>query len=154
MIAGGNADPRTGGDHHLIGGELVARLGAQRVAAVGLGGAEPGVAGVHRHVGQAPLVRLAARRDRVDAAEHPRHDVGPAHLLDARVDAVTRTVPDGLGDLGGVDEHLGRDAADVEAGAAERALLADRDAHRLRSCGSTEGSGMLLPEPVPMIVRS
>ena len=33
---------------------------------------------------------------------------------------------DGVGDVGGVDEHLGGDAADVQAGAAEGAALDDR----------------------------
>ena len=35
---------RTGGDHHLVGGELVAVVGAQRVAAVRQRRGEPGVA--------------------------------------------------------------------------------------------------------------
>ena len=70
---------------------------------------------------------LTAHRQRVDAAEHPRHDVGPAHPVDVGVHPVAGGLAHRLGHLGGVDEHLGRDAADVQAGAAEHALLADRD---------------------------
>ena len=64
-----------GGDDHLVGGELVAAVGAQRVAAVGPGRPNRVWLRYTVDVGQAAPVVLAARRDRVDAAEHPRHDV-------------------------------------------------------------------------------
>jgi hypothetical protein len=69
----------------------------------------------------------AAGGDRVDPAEDPVPDVGPAHLVDAGVDPVPPGVPDVLGDIGRVDVHLGRDAADVQAGAAEDAVLDQAD---------------------------
>jgi len=61
---------------------------------------------------EAPIV-LAAERDGIDPAEDARHDVVPAHPVDVGVDAVTGRMPDVGGDLGGVDEQLGRDAPDV-----------------------------------------
>ena len=119
--------PRARRDHHLIGGEFFTGVGAQQIAPVGLNRPEPGVLAVHVDIGcRAPVV-LAAQRDRIDAPEDARDDVVPAHPVDVRVDAVARRTSDRLGDLGGVDEHLRRDAPDVEAGAAEGALLADRD---------------------------
>ncbi len=48
----GDHGSRPGGDHHLVGGELVTVVGAQRVAAVGQGRPEPGVAGEHLDVGE------------------------------------------------------------------------------------------------------
>ena len=69
---------------------------------------------------------FTAGRDRVDPAEHPVDDVVPADPVDARVHAVFRGGADGVRDLGRVHVHLRRDAADVEAGAAEGALLEDR----------------------------
>ena len=56
-----NHRPRPGRDHHLIGRELVARLGAQHVAPVGPGRAEAGVAVEHRDVGGGPAVPFARR---------------------------------------------------------------------------------------------
>jgi hypothetical protein len=72
-------------------------------------------------------VALPAGRDRVDAPEHPVADVGPADLVDRRVDAERAGPADRLGDVGGVDVHLRRDAAHVQAGAAEDPVLDDRD---------------------------
>jgi hypothetical protein len=78
-------------------------------------------------VGAAVLaVVLASGGDGIDAAEHSVHDVRPAHLVDRRVDPVARGIADGLRDLGGVHEHLGGNAPDVEAGAAERRMLLEQ----------------------------
>jgi len=82
--------PGTGGDHDLVGGELVAGICAQPIAAVGKRRPQAGVAGEHLHVrGGAPVV-LAAQRDRIDATEHPRDDVIPPDPVDVRVDPVLR----------------------------------------------------------------
>ena len=121
-----NHRPGARRDHHLIGAELFAGLRAQQVAPICLDRPEPGVAPIDVDVGcRAPVV-LATEPDRIDSPEDPRDDVAPAHLIDVRVDAVARGAADRLGDFGGVDEHLGRDTADVQAGAAEGALFADR----------------------------
>ena len=64
--------------------------------------------------------------DRVDPAEHAVADVGPAHLVDGGVDAEMAGARHGPRDVGGVHEHLGRDAAHVQAGAAEGAVLDQR----------------------------
>ncbi len=121
-----NLGAGTRGDHHLFGGELRSVVGPQQVAAVVLHAREAGVRVVDIDVGLGPPVVLAADRDRVDAAEDPRDDVVPSDPVDVGVDAVTRCVADGFGDFGRVDEHLGGNASDVEAGATERSLLADR----------------------------
>ncbi len=115
-------------DDHLIRAELVTGLGTQQIAAV-LHAGEPGVAVVDVDIGQPPFVGLAAGCDRVDTAEDPVDDIGPADLVDMRIDPVACRRPYRVGDLGRVDEHLRRYAADVEARAAEGALLAERDAH-------------------------
>ncbi len=122
----GDDRPRPGGDHHLVGGELLAGVGMQQVAPVVLNWSEAGVLFVHIDVGRGTAIVLAADRDGIDAPENPGDDVVPAHPLDAGVNAVARRVADRLGDLGRVHEHLGRDASDVEAGSAEGALLAHR----------------------------
>ena len=110
-----------GRDHDVRTGQLLA------VHLDGLRADEAGLAGEDRDVRRALPVGETARWDRVDAAEDAIDDVGPADLVDRRVDAVRRRMGDVLGDVGGVDEHLGRDAAAVEAGAAEDVLFDDRD---------------------------
>ncbi len=102
-------------------------VGTQQIAPVGLDRSETRVRAVHIDVGRRAPIVFAARPDRIDAAENPRNDVLPAHPVDVRIHAVPGRTPDRLGHLGGVDEHLGRDAPDVQAGPAEGALLADRD---------------------------
>ena len=79
-----------------------------------------------RVLAMGPVV-LAAARDGVDPAEDAVADVLPAHPVQGGVDAEAGAGGDGVGDVGGVDEHLGGDAADVQAGAAEGAALDDRD---------------------------
>ena len=92
-----------------------------------VGTGEPGVALVERDVA-APVGAVVppGRGDRVDPAEHAVADVGPAHLVDGRVDPQMAGPAHGAGEVGGVHEHLGGDAADVEAGAAERPVLDER----------------------------
>ena len=87
----------------------------------------------------AAAVLLAALRDRVDAlAEDPLLQRLPVHppagdgdLRGGRptdgINAVGADVLELADDIGGVDVHLRRDAADVDAGAAEDALLDDGD---------------------------
>ena len=122
-----NHRPGAGGDHHLLRGELPTILGAQQIATVVLDSGETGVPVIDIDIGLSLPVVLAADRDRVDAPEHPRDDVVPPHPVDVGVDAVTRCVADGFGDLGGIDEHLGRNASHVEAGSAEGSLFTDRN---------------------------
>ena len=93
-----------------------------------LGAGETGVAVVEGDVrAAARAVGVAVDRDGVDAAEDPIADVAPANLVDRGVDAEPARVPDVLRDVGRVDVHLGRDAADVDAGAAEDAVFDDGD---------------------------
>jgi hypothetical protein len=63
--------------------------------------------------------------DCVDPAEDPVADVPPMDLADRAVDSVPRRLPDRVGDLGSVDVHLGRYAADIETRSAEDARLDD-----------------------------
>ena len=76
-----------------------------------------------------PLTPVVAPglRHRVEPPEDPVADVRPADLVDVGVDAEPRAVLGLQGELGGVHEHLGRDAADVAARAAEGRLLDDAD---------------------------
>ena len=89
---------------------------------------EPAAAGVHGDVGALErAVAPAALGDGVDATEHPVADVAPVDGVDVGIDAEPGGVLDGLHDVGGVHEHLRRDAPPVHAGAAEVPLLDDRD---------------------------
>ena len=81
----GRAGP--GGEYHLRGGELVAVVGAQPVAVAVVGPGEAGVAVEHLDVRRRAPVLFATGGQRVDPAEHPGHDVRPAHRVDASVDA-------------------------------------------------------------------
>ena len=111
-----------GGDDHLVGGEGVTGRDLQGARA-----GEPGVTEERGGVGAVDAVVLPAARDRVDPAEDAVADVLPAHPVQGGVDAEPPAGGDGVGDVGGVDEHLGGDAADVEAGAAEGAALDQGD---------------------------
>jgi hypothetical protein len=114
---------RPGGDHDLVRGDGLPGAGVQGVYVD-----EPRVSLEEGDVAvrQPPLA--PAGRDRVDAAEDAVADLGPAGSMEGGVHAQPRPVPGRLGEVGGVDEHLGGDAADVEAGAAEGALLEEGDA--------------------------
>ena len=91
-----------------------------------LGPHEPGVLFEDGHVREADAVLAAAGGDRVDAAERTIADIAPSHVIEGGVDAEAGALADVLHDVGGVDQHLGRDAPDVQARAAEGAALDDR----------------------------
>ena len=97
--------------------------------------------GVDGRVRRGLAVCLAARGDRVDPPEDTVDDVAPAHLVDGGVDAVGARVRDVGGDVGCVDEHLGRDAAPVEAGSAEYVLFDDRHAQAVEIRGEDAVAG-------------
>ena len=86
----GDDGSRAGCDDHLVGGEFVAVIGAQRVAAVGLRRTEAGVGVENRDVRRRATVVLTTYREWIDAAEDPRDDVTPADFVDTRVDPVSR----------------------------------------------------------------
>ena len=82
---------------------------------------------------------LAALQQRLEAADEPVDDRLLAHLRLGELDRRRRRVHAELGraphraqHLGGLQQLLGRDAAAVQAGAAEPLLLDDRDAHARR----------------------
>ncbi len=99
-------------------------VGAQQVAPVGLHRPEPGALAINIDIARGAPIVLATVCDGIDPPEDARDDVVPAHLIDVRVDAILRGAANGLGDLGGVDEHLGGDAADIQAGTTESTLFA------------------------------
>ena len=71
-------------------------------------------------------VVLAALGDLVNAVvEDALHDGAPLHVVDLGINAEALAFAGGEGDIGGVDVHLGGDAADVQAGATETALFDD-----------------------------
>jgi hypothetical protein len=72
-------------------------------------------------------VAPAGLGDRIDPAEDAVADRGPVDAQQLLPNAEASRLAWRVGDVGGVYEHLGRDAADVEAGSAERAALDDRD---------------------------
>jgi hypothetical protein len=84
----GDHGPGAGRDDDLVGGQLVAVVGAQLVPAVGQGRTESGVACEHLDVGGGAAVVLTAHRERIDAAEDPGDDVTPADGVDVCVDPV------------------------------------------------------------------
>src|SRR5690606_27425209 len=88
---------------------------------------EGGVSQVGGGLRPRDAVVATALGDRVDAVEDPVADVAPADSVQGCVDAVAGRLPDRRGHVRGVDEHLGRDATDVEARAAEDAALDDGD---------------------------
>src|SRR5699024_905364 len=112
-----------GGDHDLVRFEL---LGASGSGGVGGGdgelvwAGEPGLAQVGGGVGAAAAAVLqAAGGDRIDAAEDAVADVAPAHAFQPGVDAEPGGLTDAGGHFGRINEHLGGDAAHVQAGSAE-----------------------------------
>jgi hypothetical protein len=87
--------------------------------------------------------------DRVDAVEHPVADRGPVRTVEARPQPEPSALARVPGDVRRVDEHLRRDAAAVEARAAETVRLDDRDAPV-----AVDSSGSMLPLPAPTMIRS
>lgn len=63
----------------------------------------------------------------VDAAEHPLPDGQPVRSGPFGTDPELARVPDGLGNVGGVHQHLRRDASPVQASAAKPAAFHQRD---------------------------
>jgi hypothetical protein len=117
-------DPGAGArrDHDLVRGDLHSGAGVD-LARPG----EPAGAVVNVDVGQPPAELLARVRDRVDPPEDPVPDRPPVGWTRPGPDAECRPVLGVPLEVGRVDEHLRGDAPDVETGAAEAALLEDRD---------------------------
>ena len=69
----------------------------------------------------------------VETPEDPFPDRRPVGTAGLGVDAVPARMPHRLRDVSGVDEHLGRDAAAVDARAPEEVALDDRDAEALEA---------------------
>ena len=77
----------------------------------------------------------------------PAHDAvlvgvhaGHVDALERRLDAEPLTLTGAVGDLGGVQQRLGRDATPVQAGAADLVAL-DED-HRQAELGGAQGAGV------------
>ena len=105
----------------------------------GVGGHEPALA--------LDVVDLAGLHEPLQALVEPADDavlvaVDPAHVdrLEGRLDAELLALACAVGDLGRVQQRLGRDAAHVQAGAAELALLDERD--RQAQLGRPQGAGV------------
>ena len=73
----------------------------------------------------APVALQNIRRVAIDLDERSLDDGWPIDLVDRRVDAETPGIGDGASDIRHVDEHLGRNAAPVQAGPTERSFLDD-----------------------------
>src|SRR5699024_2729964 len=99
-----------------------------------------------------PAVLLAAGGDRVDAPEDAVADRRPVHVLQLLGETEAGGVGGGVGEIGGVHEHLRGDAPEVQAGAAEDAVGADaavdlhdaavgelRARERVRGAGADQG---------------
>ena len=74
-----------------------------------------------------PAVGDSSVVERVDPTEHPVADRWPIGADPGGADPEAAGAADGLGDVRGVHEHLGRDAPAVEAGPAEAVRLDHRD---------------------------
>jgi hypothetical protein len=107
-----------------LGGAAVVQPDGHRLAA-----GEPPGAREDRGVGprRALPERSPAGLDLVHPGEDAIPHRGPVHGLDPAVDAEFAAAPGALGQVGRVDVHLGRDAAHVQAGAAERPPFDDGD---------------------------
>ena len=144
----------------VLGGDdlLAVDLEAGQRLAVGAGGQHDGLAGVGRAVDGdlAGTGQRAGALDDGDAArldeagealEQPVDDLvlvgvdaGHVDAVEGGGDAELRGLAGRVGDLRGVQEGLGRDAAHVEAGAAEVALLDQPDAQA--QLGRSQGTGV------------
>ena len=116
-------DPGTGRDDEPVRGDLGAVVEPQS----GLGD-EAAVLTEQADVPTLRPVALARRRDRVDPAEDAVPDLAPPDPVEGEVHPERAGVLGRAGQVGRMDVHLGRDAADVEAGATEGAALDQRDA--------------------------
>ncbi len=89
---------------------------------------ELGRAGVDVDVRLRLPIDDALRPERVDPPEHPVSHIRPAGAVEVGVHPERTGSTNRLGDVGGVDEHLRRNAPTIEAGTAEDGLLHDRHA--------------------------
>ena len=140
--------PAACGDDDLVGGQRdgVGPVDPQRPQP-----GEPRVPGVDGDPRRVDAGRPSVAGDRVEPAEHPLADRHPLHAVELRAHAEPACVGDHVHDLARVGQHLGRDATDVEAGAAEAVLLLDdRDVE----VGEASRRSTRLPEPVPTTIRS
>jgi hypothetical protein len=112
-----------GGDDDLVGCDVVPGVDMQR-----LGTGEGRVAEERCRVRAVDAEVPATVGDRVDPAEDAVTDVRPADGIQRGIQAVLARVRHGIGNVGGIDVHLGGDATDVDAGAPEGPRLDDRDA--------------------------
>ena len=134
---GSDAGVGAGGEHEVLAGV--------DLLAVGAGDGDLAVAGE-------PALALddgdAAALDQPgQALEQPRDhavlvgvDARHVDALERGAHAELRGLAGAVGDLGGVQQRLGRDAADVQAGAAELALLDEPDAQA--ELGRAQGAGV------------
>ena len=122
--------PAAGGDDPAVRGHGHAGAGVE-----GHRAGEPGLLVVDGDVVGLVAVGLAVVGDGVDAAEDPVPDRRPVGADLTDVDTEASGLPRLLHPVGGQDEHLGGDAPDVEAGAAEPALLDQADVEVVEARG-------------------
>src|SRR5581483_1926567 len=84
---------------------------------------EAGAVSVDRDVRVVPVALLDRGRVGLDLAEDPLDDERPVNPLDPGVNAKAMGATNLLNDVGTMDQHLRKDAAAVEASAAERPQL-------------------------------
>ena len=108
----GQRGAAAGGQDVPVGGHGDAGAGVELVVAD-----EAAPAAVHRDVGalRALPVGPAAGGDRVDPPEDPVAQTPPVDAVDVHRHVELGGPPGAVGEVGGVDEHLRRDAPDVEA---------------------------------------
>ncbi len=114
-----------GGDHDVVGGDRLAGPGVDRAR--------------RRRTARGPRRAGHVRAGPAPATSRPAAEIGSilpkirSRISRHRTPSRPGLHPEPVGvsgavrEIGGVDEHLGRDAADVEARAPEGALLQDRD---------------------------
>ncbi|SIK86837.1 Uncharacterised protein [Mycobacteroides abscessus subsp. abscessus] len=123
-----NDRPRTGRDHHLprLQHRPVAQLETVHRVAVGIGPRldEPRFLLKDSDI-RAILHAIAqsGRRDGIDPAEDPIPDIAPPGAVNRAVHAQPCALTCLIGQVRRIDEHLGRDATDVQTGTAVRASV-------------------------------
>ena len=122
--------------------------GGQHEVGAGVGGAVDGdLAGPGHRAGALDDGDPAPLHQAGEALEEPRDhavlvgvDAGHVDALERGADAEALRVARGVGDLGGVQQRLGGDAADVQAGAAHLVLLHQADLEA--ELGGAQGTGV------------